>query len=150
MLECEFSVEYIYSRVRRQSNSVLMRNIFWNIYIYSGIFYAKVGRRTPLTESFLKVASYRFHRFHRPCFSVSFMEFQEYFSKDIYHLIIEIGGFLLQLLLTINNVEHVFTKSNTVSWIICRIPGTWHNSSTVNITFEEFCQHRKKNLACYC
>ena len=144
MLECEFSVEYIYSRVRRQSNSVLIRNIFWNIYIFWNIL------RKDWQESFLKVASCRFHRFHRPCFSVNFMKFQEYFSKDIYHLIIEIGGFLLQLLLTINKVEHVFTKSNTDSWIICRIPGTWHNSSTVNITFEEFCRHKKKNLARYC
>ena len=29
-------------------------------------------------------------------------------------------------------------------WIMCRIPGTWHDSSTKNITIEEFCQHRKK------
>ena len=28
--------------------------------------------------------------------------------------------------------------------IMCRIPGTWHDSSTMNITVEEFCQHRKK------
>ena len=28
--------------------------------------------------------------------------------------------------------------------IMCRIPGTWHDYSTVNITVEEFCQHRKK------
>ena len=27
---------------------------------------------------------------------------------------------------------------------MCRIPGTWHDSSTVNITVEKFCQHRKK------
>ena len=31
---------------------------------------------------------------------------------------------------------------------ICRIPGTWHNASTVNITIEEFCQHRKKKKSC--
>ena len=29
-------------------------------------------------------------------------------------------------------------------WIMCRIPGTWHNFSTVNITVEEFCWSRKK------
>ena len=28
--------------------------------------------------------------------------------------------------------------------IMYPVPGTWHNSSTVNITVEEFCQHRKK------
>ena len=28
--------------------------------------------------------------------------------------------------------------------IMCRIPGTWHDSSTVIFTVEEFCQHRKK------
>ena len=28
--------------------------------------------------------------------------------------------------------------------IMCCIPGTWHDSSTVNITIEEFCQQRKK------
>ena len=27
--------------------------------------------------------------------------------------------------------------------VMCCIPGTWHNSSKVNITVEEFCQHRK-------
>ena len=27
---------------------------------------------------------------------------------------------------------------------MCRIPGAWHDSSTVNITAEEFCQHRKR------
>ena len=27
---------------------------------------------------------------------------------------------------------------------MCRIPGTWHDSSTVNITVEEFYQHRKE------
>ena len=31
---------------------------------------------------------------------------------------------------------------------MCRIPGTWHDSSTVNITVEEFCQHRKKKKSC--
>ena len=30
------------------------------------------------------------------------------------------------------------------SRIMCRIPGTWHDSSAVNITVKEFCQHRKK------
>ena len=29
---------------------------------------------------------------------------------------------------------------------MCHIPGTWQDSSTVNITVEEFCQHRKKFL----
>ena len=28
--------------------------------------------------------------------------------------------------------------------IMCRIPGAWHDSSTVIFTVEEFCQHRKK------
>ena len=27
---------------------------------------------------------------------------------------------------------------------MCRILGTWHDSSTVNISVQEFCQHRKK------
>ena len=31
---------------------------------------------------------------------------------------------------------------------MCRIPGTWHSSSTVNITVEEFWQHRKKKKSC--
>ena len=31
-----------------------------------------------------------------------------------------------------------------ILWIMCCIPGTWHDSSTVNITIEEFCQNRKK------
>ena len=31
---------------------------------------------------------------------------------------------------------------------MCRISGTWFNSSTVNITVEEFCQHRKKKISC--
>ena len=31
---------------------------------------------------------------------------------------------------------------------MCRIPGTWHDSSTVNITVEEFRQHRKKKKSC--
>ena len=31
---------------------------------------------------------------------------------------------------------------------MCWIPGTWHNSSTMNITIEEFCQHRKKKKSC--
>ena len=30
-------------------------------------------------------------------------------------------------------------------WIMCHIPGTWHGSSTVNITVEEFCLSRKKS-----
>ena len=35
--------------------------------------------------------------------------------------------------------------------IMCCIPGTWHDSSTVNITVEEFCQQRKKkNLVLDC
>ena len=29
-------------------------------------------------------------------------------------------------------------------WIMCCIPGTWHNSLTVIFTVKEFCQHRKK------
>ena len=33
-------------------------------------------------------------------------------------------------------------------WIMCRIPGTWYDSSTVNITVEEFCQHREKKKSC--
>ena len=34
---------------------------------------------------------------------------------------------------------------------MCRIPGTWHDSSTVNITVEEFCQNKKrKNLVRHC
>ena len=34
---------------------------------------------------------------------------------------------------------------------MCRIPGTWHDSSTVNITNEQLYQHRKeKNLARDC
>ena len=28
-------------------------------------------------------------------------------------------------------------------WVMCRIPRTWYDSSTVNITVEKFCQHRK-------
>ena len=32
--------------------------------------------------------------------------------------------------------------------IMCRIPGTWYDSSTVNISVEEFCQHRKKKKSC--
>ena len=32
--------------------------------------------------------------------------------------------------------------------IMCRIPGTWHHSSTVNITVEESCQHRTKKKSC--
>ena len=28
--------------------------------------------------------------------------------------------------------------------IMCCIPGTWHDSLTVSITVEEFCQQRKK------
>ena len=31
-------------------------------------------------------------------------------------------------------------------WIMCRIPGTWHDYSTVNIIIEVFCQHRKKKI----
>ena len=31
--------------------------------------------------------------------------------------------------------------------IMCHIPDTWHDSSTVIFTVEESCQHRKKNLA---
>ena len=27
---------------------------------------------------------------------------------------------------------------------MCRIPGAWHDSSTVNIIAEDFCQHRKR------
>ena len=35
--------------------------------------------------------------------------------------------------------------------IMWRIPGTWHDSSRMSITVEEFCQHRKKkNLASDC
>ena len=32
--------------------------------------------------------------------------------------------------------------------IMCRIPGTWHDSSTVIFTVEEFCQYRKKKKFC--
>ena len=32
--------------------------------------------------------------------------------------------------------------------IMCRIPGTWYETSTVNITVEKFCQHRKKKKSC--
>ena len=32
----------------------------------------------------------------------------------------------------------------TLYRIMCGIPGTWHDYSTVNITVEEFCQRRKK------
>ena len=31
---------------------------------------------------------------------------------------------------------------------MCHILGTWHDSLTVNITVEEFCQHRKKEKSC--
>ena len=30
---------------------------------------------------------------------------------------------------------------------MCRIPGAWHDSSTVNIIAEDFCQHRKRKKA---
>ena len=33
--------------------------------------------------------------------------------------------------------------------IMCCIPGTWHDFSTVNITVEEFCLHQKRNLGRY-
>ena len=32
----------------------------------------------------------------------------------------------------------------TLTGIMCHIPGTWHDSSSVIFTVEEFCQHRKK------
>ena len=32
--------------------------------------------------------------------------------------------------------------------IMCPIPDTWHNFSTVNITVEELCQHREKKKSC--
>ena len=37
--------------------------------------------------------------------------------------------------------------SNIIIGIMCRIPGTWLDSSTVNFT-EEFFQHRKKKKSC--
>ena len=43
-----------------------------------------------------------------------------------------------------------FVGKEIMCWIRCCILGTWYNSSTVVFTVEEFCQHRKKNLAHDC
>ena len=33
-------------------------------------------------------------------------------------------------------------------WIMCRISGTWHGSSTVNTTVQLWCQPRKEKQSC--
>ena len=38
---------------------------------------------------------------------------------------------------------------DVLNQILCRISGTWQDSSTANITVGEFCQHRK-NAASDC
>ena len=48
-------------------------------------------------------------------------------------------------------LEFRINKRYVIHWkkrIMCRIRGTWHDSSTVNITVEEFCQYRKKKKFC--
>ena len=44
--------------------------------------------------------------------------------------------------------QNIYMRTLKQAHVMCRISGTWYNSSTVNITIEEFCQHRKKKQSC--
>ena len=47
----------------------------------------------------------------------------------------------------LDKIQELYNRVTTKG-IMCRNSGTWHDYSTMNITVEEFCQHRKKKKSC--
>ena len=93
----------------------------------------------------------------------SFWYFFSYFEHMSY-LGLMFLLFILNMWLPAGFVRIFFDKSRIIhflkryicniqetKWLgSCHIHGTWHDSSTVNVTVEKFCQQKKINLERYC
>ena len=72
------------------------------------------------------------------------------------HLLIHNWMKICAIFITYNPVFPIISIVQHIYQNVCRIPSTWHNSSTMNTTVEESCQRGKKdylalnNHACEC